>query len=93
MTSKEKLNPLTKRIVELYKEKYDFRPDVCPKKITFDMLVEELRPETKYKESKENMLALWKCYYISCLSPNPYGFYLEKEDTNKMNGQIPWYSE
>lgn len=89
----KKMNKLTQLIVELYKNKYNFTPDVCPENITFNMLVEELRPETEYKYSEENMARLWKYYYVSCLSPNPYGFYLEKKDINQIDTSLPWYRE
>ena len=84
---------LTTRILELQKQKYNFSPDKCPEGITFEMLDDSINPETKYENTEENRKLLWSSYYIVCLSPNPFGFYVYKNeiDTNNENITIPWY--
>ena len=84
---------LTTRILELQKQKYNFSPDKCPEGITFEMLYESMSPETKYENNEVNKKLLWSSYYIVCLSPNPFGFYVYKHeiDKNNENITIPWY--
>jgi len=84
---------LTTRILELQKQNYKFSPDKCPEGITFEMLYESMSPETKYESNEVNKKLLWSSYYIVCLSPNPFGFYVYKNeiDTNTENITIPWY--
>jgi hypothetical protein len=90
----KKINELTQRVINLQNQQYNFVPDSCPDGITFDMLKEEVRPETQYKDSKETRDILWKTYYIVCLSPDPFGFYIEKKNIQNMNSDttIPWYT-
>ena len=80
-------------ILKLQKQKYNFSPDKCPEEITFEMLNESINTESEYKNTEENRKLLWKSYYIVCLSPNPFGFYVYKHevDTNNENITIPWY--
>uniref|UniRef100_A0A6C0JTU9 Uncharacterized protein n=1 Tax=viral metagenome TaxID=1070528 RepID=A0A6C0JTU9_9ZZZZ len=87
-------NELTTRIINLQNNQYKFVPDTCPDEITFDMLNKELRPETEYKDSKQNRDILWKSYYIVCLSPDPFGFYIETHELKNINSNtmIPWYT-
>ena len=84
---------LTRRVIELQNQQYKFVPDSCPEGITFEMLMEEIRPEENYEKSDKNRNELWATYCIVCLSPNPFGFYVDKEEIDKNNENIiiPWY--
>jgi hypothetical protein len=84
---------LTTRVIELQKQQYNFVPDSCPEGITFEMLMEEISPEENYEKSDKNRNELWTTYYIVCLNPNPFGFYIDKHEINKSNENIiiPWY--
>lgn len=75
MTVQFKKTKFIEIILKLHEKKYTFLPDKCPEEITFDMLKKELRPEGKLVNTNQNRLALWKCFYITSLSPNQYGFY------------------
>jgi len=84
---------LTTLILELKNQKYNFSPDKCPEGITFEMLVESINPESKYENTEKNKNILWKKYCIVCLSPNQFGFYVNKHEVDKKNEniKIPWY--
>lgn len=91
------LNELTKRIINLQNKNYNFVLDNCPDEITFDMLMEELRPEepSRYTDSTETRNMLWQSYYIVCLTPNPFGLHMFQSDLNNMNDKkttVPWYT-
>ena len=84
---------LTMHILDLKNQKYNCTPNKCPEGITFEMLMEEINPESNYENTKENKNILWKKYYIVCLSPNQFGFYVHKDeiDKNNENIKISWY--
>jgi hypothetical protein len=91
------INEMTKIINELQNQQYIFVPDNCPDEITFEMLIEEISPETEYKKSEENRGSLWKTYFIAVLSPDPFGLYIDKQQAAKMkqmksDTKIPWYT-
>jgi hypothetical protein len=87
------ISKLSKRIIELKEKKYNFTPDKCPEEITFEMLMEEIEPEEKYQNTDKGKNTLWNTYYSVCLSPNQFGFYINKNeiDINKNKFEIPWY--
>lgn len=84
---------LTIHILDLKKQKYNFNPYECPEGITFQMLMQEINTESNYENTEQNKNILWKKYYILCLSPNKFGFYVYKDeiDKNNANIKIPWY--
>jgi hypothetical protein len=88
---------LTNIISNLQKEPQfkKFDPEKCPHEITFDMLNEEMKPESEYEDTEENRNILWKSYYIVCLSPNPFGFYINELDIDNIDPErkrmFPWY--
>lgn len=79
MTVQFKKTKFIEIILKLHKEKHIFTSDKCPEKITFDMLKKEMRPEGETKHTEKNREALWKCFYITSISKNPYGFYSKKD--------------
>jgi len=93
----KKINELTQRVINLQNQQYIFVPDSCPDGITFEMLTEEIIPETEYKKSEESRGSLWKTYFIAVLSPDPFGLYIDKQQATEMkkmksDTKIPWYT-
>jgi len=74
-----KINELTQRVINLQNQQYNFVPDSCPDGITFDMLKEEVRPETQYKDSKETRDILWKPIYCMSFTRSIWILYRKKK--------------